>query len=360
MHTSAVPGTASPSPRAVVGGIDTHKDLHVAAAIDTAGTLLGTGTFPTTRAGYRALLRWLRTFGEVGKVGIEGTGSYGAGVARHLQEAGIELLEVDRPDRTDRRLRGKSDTLDAESAARAVLAGRRTTTPKTKDGLVEALRVLRLTRSTAVKSRRAALQLLRNHIVSAPAELRDQVRDLTRMQLIRTCAAWRPDSAGFRDPAVATRIALRSLARRIVELNDEAAELDDLIAPLVRELAPALVAAPAIGMEVAGQLLVTAGDNPERLRSEASFAMLCGVAPLPASSGKTQRHRLNRGGDRGANSALHMAVICRMRMDERTKAYVARRTADGLSKLEIIRCLKRYLAREVYGLLRAEQRPVPS
>lgn len=329
---SSLPPASAVSP-VVVGGIDTHKDLHAAAVLDAAGTVLGTESFSTTRAGYRALLRWMRSFGDVRRVGIEGTGSYGAGVTRHLAEAGVEVLEVDRPDRADRRRRGKSDTLDAENAARAALGGRRTTTPKTKDGKVESLRVLRLTRSTAVKSRRVALQLLRNHIVSAPEELRDQVRNLTRMQLIRTCAAWRPDTAGFRDPVVATRLALRSLARRILELNDEAV---------------------GVGVEVAGQLLVTAGDNPDRLRHEAGFAMLCGVAPLPASSGKTQRHRLNRGGDRAANSALHLAVVTRLRVDPRTKAYVARRTAEGRTKLEIMRCLKRYVARELYGLLRPQ------
>lgn len=348
---SIAPSAESVS-RVVIGGIDTHKDLHVAAIVDTTETVLGTESFSTTRAGYRALVRWMRSFGDVRRVGVEGTGSYGAGIYRHLAEAGIEVLEVFRPDRTDRRLRGKSDDLDAINAALAALHDRRTTTPKTRDGLVESLRVLRLTRSTAVKSRRAALQLLRNHIVSAPDELRDQVRDLTRMQLIRTCAAWRPDTAGFRDPSCATRIALKSLARRILELDDEVALLDELTEPLVRELAPQLLERPGIGVEVAGQLLVTAGDNPERMRSEAGFAMLCGAAPLPASSGKTQRHRLNRGGDRQANSALHMAVVSRLRMHEPTKAYVARRTAEGHSKLEIIRCLKRYLAREVFFLLR--------
>jgi transposase len=244
-----------PSSRVVIGGIDTHKDLHVAAVADTTGVVLGTEAFSTTRAGYRALVRWLRTFGDVRLVGIEGTGSYGAGVTRHLLEAGIEVVEVDRPDRTDRRRRGKNDTLDAENAARAALAGRRTSTPKTKDGMVEALRVLRLTRTTAVKSRRAALQLLRNQIVSAPEELRDQLRNLTRMQLIRTCATWRPDNSGFRDPVCATRIALKSLARRILELGDEIADLDELIGTLVTELAPRLVAATGIGVETAGQLL---------------------------------------------------------------------------------------------------------
>jgi transposase len=346
---------AEPVP--VFGGIDTHKDLHVAAVVDGAGVLLGTEQFSTTRAGYRALLRWMRTFGSVMRVAIEGTGSYGAGVTRHLAEAGVEVLEVDRPDRSERRLRGKSDTLDAEAAARAAMSGRRTTVPKAKNGRVEALRVLRVTRATAIKSRRVALQLLNMHIVSAPEEVRDQVRNLTRMQLIRTCAAWRPDPGAHDDPVVATRIALKSLARRIIDLNDEVAALDELLGSLVTAINPKLVDAFGIGVEIAGQLLVTAGDNPERMKSEAGFAMLCGVAPLPASSGMTQRHRLNRGGDRQANRALHLAVITRMRRDPRTKTYVARRTADGLSKMEIIRCLKRYVAREVYFLLRTPLAP---
>jgi transposase len=337
--------------RVVTGGVDTHKDLHVAAVIDNGENVLGTHSFSTTRAGYRALIRWMRGFGDVRKVGIEGTGSYGAGLARHLAAAGIEILEVDRPDRSDRRRKGKDDDLDAISAARAALHGRRTSIPKSKDGSVESLRVLRVTRNTAIRARRNALQLLRMTIVSAPEELRDQVRNLTRMQLIRTCAAWRPDTSDAADPASATRIALKSLARRMLELGDEIAMLDELIKPIVTDLAPQLLDRPGIGVEIAGQLLVTAGDNRDRLRSEASFAMLCGVAPLPASSGMTQRHRLNRGGDRQANSALHLAVISRLRIDPATRAYVARKTAEGHSKLEIIRCLKRYLAREVYYLL---------
>ena len=349
------PAPPAATSRVVIGGIDTHKELHVAAVIDTGEAVLATRSFSTTRAGYRALIRWMRSFGDIARIGVEGTGSYGAGITRHLADAGIEVLEVDRPDRSDRRRKGKDDDLDAISAARAGLRRQRTSTPKSKDGAVESLRVLRVTRGTAVRARRNALQLLRMTIVSAPEEIRDQVRSLTRMQLIRTCAAWRPDLTDAADPASATRIALKSLARRILELGDEIAMLDDLIEPIVTGLAPQLLARPGIGIEIAGQLLVTAGDNHQRLRTEAGFAMLCGVAPLPASSGMTQRHRLNRGGDRQANSALHLAVISRIRIEERTQAYVARKTAEGHSKLEIIRCLKRYLAREVYYLLNPGQ-----
>lgn len=341
--------------RAIVGGVDTHKDLHVAAVIDTSENVLGTGSFSTTRAGYRAMTRWMADYGVVMKVGIEGTGSFGAGLTRHLGGLGIETVEIDRPDRSDRRRKGKDDDLDAINAAKAALRGQRTSIPKSKDGKVESLRVLRVARSTAVKSRRVALQMLRMQIISAPEELRDQVRNLTRMQLIRTCAAWRPDVSDAADPVTATRIAFKSLSRRILDLGDEIATLDELIEPIVTQLAPQLLQRTGIGIEVAGQLLVTAGDNPDRLHSEAAFAMLCGVSPLPASSGKTQRHRLNRGGDRQANSALHLAVISRMRMDPKTKAYVAKRTALGHSKMETIRCLKRYLAREVYYLLNPGQ-----
>ena len=336
----------------VAGGIDTHKDLHVAAVVDQGdGSLLDTKEFSTTRSGYRALLRWMNSHGTITAIGVEGTGSYGAGVTRFLTDAGIRVFEVDRPDRSDRRRRGKSDSLDAEMAARAVLSGRRLSTPKNKSGKVEALRVLRLTRSSAIRSRVKALQLLRNHAISAPDEVRDQVRSLTRMQLLRTVAAWRPDYHDFDHPATATRIAMRSLARRMLDLNDEIADLDDLIGPLVTELGARLLARPCIGIETAGQLLVTAGGNPERLRSEPAWAMLCGVSPLPASSGMTKRHRLNRGGDRQANRALHMIAIGRLRTHEPTKAYVARKTAEGKSKLETIRCVKRYIAREVYALL---------
>lgn len=339
---------------AVFGGIDTHKDLHMAALVDETGAVIATHAFSTTRAGYRAVLRWMTGFGQLQRVGVEQTGSYGAGVVRHLALAGVPVLEVTGTDKAERRSRGKDDTLDAINAARAALEGKRISIAKQRDGQIEALRVLRVTRQTAVKARRAALQQLNNTIIGAPDEVRDQTRNLTRMQLIRTCAAWRPDTDAADDPLVATRIALKSLARRIIELNDEVANLDEPIEQLVRELNPALLDRVGIGVEIAGQLLVTAGDNPERLKSEAGFAMLCGVAPLPASSGMTQRHRLNRGGDRQANRALHLAAISRLRVCPRTRAYATRRRAEGLSKREIIRCLKRYIAREAYHQLVAE------
>ncbi|MHB0866809.1 MAG: IS110 family RNA-guided transposase [Thermoleophilia bacterium] len=335
----------------IIGGVDTHQDLHTAAVVTPYGTPLGTGSFPTTRAGYRKLLAWMRSHGKLLRVGVESTGTYGAGLVRLLAREGVPVLEVTAPDLATRRGKGKDDTIDAVAAAQAAASGQRVQVAKDRNGQVEALRVLRTTRKTAVKCRRATLQQLHNTIVAAPEDLRDELRHFTRMKLLRTCAAWRPNITAYRDPTVATRIAIKSLCRRVLDLNDEIAELDRLIEPLVAELAPTLIALEGVGTECAGELLVTAGENPERLRSEASFAMLCGASPIPASSGKTQRHRLNRGGNRQANSALHMIVLCRMRTDPRTKAYVARRLAEGLSKREVMRCLKRYVAREVFSIL---------
>ena len=337
----------------IIGGVDTHQDLHTGAVVTLEGTVLGTESFPTTRAGYRAMLRWFRSHGRLLRVGVESTGSYGAGIARHLGLSGVPVLEVTGPDPAARRARGKDDALDAVAAAEAARTGCRVQVAKDRGGALEALRVLRTTRKTAVKSRRAALQQLHNTIVAAPDEVRDRIRDLTRMRRLRVCAAWRPDATRYRDPAVATRLSLKSLARRVLALDEEIAALDLHIAPLVEELAPDLLALEGVGVASAGELMVAAGENPDRLRSEASFAMLCGACPLPASSGKTQRHRLNRGGNRQANSALHMIVVCRMRTDQRTRDYVERRTREGLSKREVMRCLKRYVAREVYRVLTA-------
>jgi transposase len=344
------PATA-PQAREITGGIDTHSDTHTAAALDPTGRLLGHHQFPATPTGYAALLDWLRTFGHVVLVGVEGTGAYGAGLALHLHAAGIALVEVDRPDRSTRRHHGKSDPIDAEAAARAAQSGRATGIPKLREGQVEALRVLRIARRSAVAQRAETQTRIKALILTAPEALRAGLRALKGRALITHCATRRPDRTTAADPTTATLIALRALARRHQQLTTEITDLDTLIEPLVTAVNPALLALNGVGPDVAGQLLVTAGDNPDRLRSEAAFAMLCGAAPLPASSGRTQRHRLNRGGDRQANAALYRIVISRLRWDPRTRAYALRRTAEAKSKTEIIRCLKRYIAREVYTAL---------
>jgi transposase len=335
----------------VVGGVDTHADTHTAAVIDTAGRLLAHRQFPATAAGYTELTGWLAGYGRLELVGVEGTGVYGAGLARHLADAGLLVVEVDRPDRKTRRFAGKSDPIDAEAAARATLAGRATGTPKIRTGPVEAIRALRVARRSAIAARAEALTQIRSLLITAPEPLRAQLRDLPTRRLLATCAALRPDPARAGDPAQATKSAMRSLARRHAALTAEIVDLDAQLRPLVTRVNPALAAANGVGTDVAGQLLVTAGDNADRLRSEAAFAALCGVSPIPASSGKIRRHRLNRGGDRQANAALYRVVLCRLRWDPRTQAYAQRRTAEGLSKKEIIRCLKRLIAREFYYLI---------
>lgn len=337
----------------VTGGVDTHGLTHHAAVIDTVGRHLADREFPATIGGYRDLLEWMRSHGALAVVGVEGTGAYGAELARVLAAAGVTVIDVDRPDRKTRRMRGKSDPIDAYAAATAVLAGRATGIPKSRDGLVEAIRVLRVARRSAVKARTQAMNQIRGLLVSAPAMLREQVAGLDRAALVRALARLRPGE-DLSAPLAATRAALRRLARRHQALDEEIAELDAELGPLTRQAAPALLELFGVGAETAGQLLASAGDNPERMRSEAAFAHLAGVAPIPASSGRTHRHRLNRGGDRAANNALHTIVLVRMRHDQRTRAYVERRTKQGLSKKEIMRCLKRFVAREVYRALTSQ------
>ncbi|RSD24465.1 IS110 family RNA-guided transposase [Amycolatopsis eburnea] len=337
----------------ITGGVDTHLDTHTAAVLDPIGRILGTRQFPADPAGYTALLDWMHTFGPLRRVGVEGTGAYGAGLARQLHRKQVEVIEVDRPHRKTRRFQGKSDPIDAIAAARTALAAERTGIPKHRDGRVEALRALRVARRSAVEQRADTQRQIRALIVTAPDPLRERLRGLRVPKLITTCAAWRPDTADTAAPATATRLALRSLARRHQQLTTEIADLDQLLHPLVAAISPRLLAVPGVGTDVAGQLLVTAGENHDRLTSEAAFAMLCGAAPIPASSGKTTRHRLNRGGDRQANAALYRVVLTRLRWDPRTRAYLQRRTAQGLTKKEIIRCLKRYIARELYRIITA-------
>jgi transposase len=337
-------------PEVVTLGVDTHADQHVMAALDERGRLLGTTSVSTTPAGFAELVAWAGQYGELGQVGVEGTGSYGAGLARWLHARGVRVVEVDRPDRRIRRRRGKSDAVDAEAAARAVQAGTATAQPKAGTGAMEMLRTLRVARHSAIKARTQAANQLHALVVTAPDPLRAQLRQLTVPRLVATAAAFRP-TAPLTTPLTATKLALKSIARRHRQLSAEIEALDQHLGSLVATAAPALVAVNGVGTDIAATLLIVAGDNPERLASEAAFAHLVGVAPIPASSGKTTRHRLNRGGERQANRALYLLAVGRMGWDPRTRAYVERRTAEGLSKPEIIRCLKRYLARELYPLL---------
>ncbi|HSS90493.1 MAG TPA: IS110 family transposase [Streptosporangiaceae bacterium] len=336
--------------RVITGGVDTHADTHVAAALDPLGGLLGVREFPATAAGYASLAGWLAGFGPVGLVGVEGTGSYGAGLARHLAAAGIRVAEVDRPDRQDRRRGGKSDPLDAVSAARAALPGRAAGVPKGRDGAVEAIRALMVARRSARAERTQAVNQARALLVTGPEDLRARFAAHTAARLVAGLAALRPRPGDV--PGYATRVALRELGRRARFLQDQIARLDELIVALVAARAPGLLALHGVGPDTAALLLIAAGDHPARLRSEAAWAHLCGAAPIPASSGKVTRHRLNPGGDRQANHALWRIVITRMSSHPATRAYVARRAKQGLSKKEIIRCLKRYVAREVYPHLR--------
>ena len=336
-------------PLRVTGGVDTHLDVHVAAALDHRGALLGVESFETTSVGYRQALDWLRGFGTVELVAVEGTGSYGAGLTRHLHREGVCVVEVDRPNRQRRRRRGKSDPQDAVSAARAAQSGDARGEAKTRDGNVEAMRVLRVARSSARKARTQALNQMRSIIATGPEPIRAELRDLTVYRLLARAAAYRPGQRS--DVMSLTKRTLRMLARRAQALEAEVAELDAILKRLVAQTAPALAARPGVGTDCASILLVAAGDNPERLRNEATFAHLCGAAPIDASSGKQQRHRLNRGGDRQANSALWHIIITRMVYDPRTRHYIQRRMDQGLTKKEAFRCLKRYISREVYNHL---------
>jgi transposase len=340
--------------RAVVGGVDTHAATHHAVVVDLLGVLQGSQEFTATAAGYSELLAWLRTHGRVDRVGVEGTGAYGAGLARHLHDKGVSVIEVPRPDRRLRRQKGKSDPIDAEAAARAVLAGTATAKPKLANGSIEAIRAIRVARNGAIKAKTAATNALQALLITAPEPLRAQLRCRSTIKLVEACVGLRPDMARLHEPTQALKLALRSVAHRADALAVEARQLNRQLSALTERAAPATSAVFALGPDTTSALLVSIGDNPDRLRSEGAFAHLCGVAPIPASSGKTNRHRLHRGGDRSANHALHIAVIVRLRYCQRTKAYAARRTADGLSMAEIIRCLKRYLAREVFIALRAD------
>jgi transposase len=339
----------------VVAGVDAHTDEHHVAVLDRQGRLLATGAFPTTAEGYARLISWLRRHGRIEQVGVESTGAYAAGLVRALLALGIRVVEVNRPHPHARQRLGKSDPIDAELAARAALSGTARAVPKQTSGIVEAIRQLAVARSSALKARTAALQQLDDLLITAPEELRGQLRrGRTLKARAALCLQLRPDSNHLHEPLQAAKYALRSLARRVRVLDSELLELDGELEQLVSRAAPRTVKLFGVGTQCASQLLVTAGQNIERLHGEAAFAKLCAAAPIQASSGRTTRHRLDYGGDRQANRALHMIAVCRLRHCPRTRAYAAKRKADGLNKREILRCLKRYIARETYHTLRAD------
>lgn len=339
-------------PVGVILGVDTHRDTHAVVLVDLLGRRVASETFPTTKRGIRALIKWARQRGLVCRAGVEGTGSYGASLTRALRLEGIEVIEVTRVARIGRRHLGKNDTRDAESAARSVLAGTATAQPKDRDGIVESIRVLRNARAGAIKARTQAILHLKQLVVTAPDELREALDGLTNKQLVDRGA--RMHRTGRLDAQGATRQALRTLARRYRALDEEIAELDAMLKQLTTQAAPRLLQERGIGPEIAARLLLVAGDNPTRLRNDSALAALCGASPIEASTGKTTRHRLNRGGDRQANSALWLIANNRMIHDPTTRDYVARRTKEGKTTKEIRRCLMRHVARGVYPLLIAD------
>ncbi len=348
--------TPTPTRQRIYCGIDTHADTHHAAIITDTGILLGHRQFCATADGYDELTAWIHQHGDPISVGIEGTSSYGAGISRHLRRRHIAVVEVPRPNRKLRRNNGKSDPIDAEAAARAVLARHQLCEPKHGDGPIEAIRAVRVARSSAVKAATASMNTIRSMLVTAPDALRAQLRGKSTAALLDACIALDADTTALADPTNATILALRSLARRTRELRREADELKHFLAKLIDEVAPKTSGVFGLGPDTASALLITVGDNPDRLRTESSFAHLCGVAPIPASSGKTTRHRLHRGGDRRANQALHTAIIVRLRYSEKARTYADRRTSDGKTMPEIIRCQKRYLAREVFTAIKQDYR----
>ena len=341
----------------VVAGVDAHTDEHHVAVLDRQRRLLGTAAFVTTADGYRQLIEWLQGHGPVDRIGVESTGAYAAALVRQLVAAGFSVVEVNQPHRHARARLGKSDAIDAELAARAVLSGTARAVPKDTSGIVEAIRQLIVARQSALKARTAGLQQLDDLIITAPQELRGDLRvGRTLHARAVLCLKLRPQADRLHEPAQAAKFALRSLARRIHDLDSEISALDQQLERLVRLAAPRTVSLFGVGTQSAGQLLVTAGQNISRLHGEAAFAKICGAAPIQASSGRTTRHRLDFGGDRQANRALHMIAVCRLRHCQRTQAYAEKRTAEGLSRREILRCLKRYIARETYHALHADMK----
>jgi transposase len=333
----------------IVLGIDTHLDVHVVAVLNHSGKLIGTHSFSVTSKGYADLFDWASSFGVPALAGIEGTGTYGAGLCQSLLINKVKVLEVNRCDRSARRLKGKSDPTDAENAARAVLSGIATAVPKAQSGGCEAMRIVSVARNSAVKARTQTINQIRSLLVSGPQDVREKLWSVKTLNCVNACLKTRNiGGTVVRDTLMAT---LKGLAKRWVALSKELDDLDKQLKELTNAHAKNLRNQFGVGPHTAAILMSVAGDNPSRLKNEAALAALCGVNPLPASSGKTVRHRLNRGGSRAANNAIWTIAMCRMRSDARTIAYVKRRTSEGLTNKEICRCLKRYITRELYPLI---------
>lgn len=343
-------------PTALVAGVDTHTDTHTLAVLTAQGQTVMTETFTADAHGYTDLISALHEAGAIAVVGVEGTNSYGAGLTRALAVAGFTVVEVLRPTRQVRRMNGKSDPIDAIEAARSVLSGQGLSVAKDTTTPVEALRFLLTARTRLVAAASAIGNSIVSLLVTAPEPVRDKYRGLRTPALIKALAASRP--AGPVDtPETAAPLALRTLARSHQEATAKADDLEEQMHTVLTRHYPGLLAVYGAGPIVAAQLAVTAGGNPDRIHSEAAFASLCGAAPIPASSGRTNRHRLNRGGDRRGNNALHRITLVRMQHDRRTQDYVTRRTREGKSTTEIMRCLKRAICREIYRALTTEFAP---
>lgn len=338
----------------VVAGVDTHKDTHHAAVLDLNGRVLGDKEFPVNTPGYKALLDWISGFGVLDKIGVELTGSYGAGLTRYLTGVKVSVLEVNTTDKATRAKRGKNDMIDAIAAAQKVLSGMATATPKDTTGAVESVRMLKLARDSAVLARTKTLNQIKDLRITAPAELREQLDGLTLAAIAKKARAFRPDRARLTDPVQTAKIVLQRLGDRVHDLDAEIKAADKDISVLVTELAPTLLTRPGIGIHTTAQFIVTIGANINRITDDAAFARICGAAPIPVSSGKTHRMRLHRGGDRQANSSLHIIIVGRFRHHQPTKDYLARKLAAGKSKRDVIRALKRYVARDVFNTLKID------
>lgn len=333
-------------------GVDTHKDTHHVAVITLDGHHLTDREFPATSTGYRAISNWVKRW-QVNTFGVEQTGTYGAGLTRHLTTTGHRVVEVNHPDPTTRARQGKSDPLDAYAAAQAARTGRAATTPKSTTGVIEAIRILHTTRRSAVTTRAKLLTQIGALAITAPDQLRESL-GTTNRQIVATATRLRPDLARLSEPAQATKLALRDIARRVVQLDTHIKELDTALKGLVDQTAPRLRARPNVGVITAAQLLITAGQNTIRHGTDAQFARQCGIAPIPASSGRTHRHRLHRGGDRQANRAIHLVAIGRLSHHQPAITYRDRKTAEGFSRNDAIRSMKRLITRELFGALKAD------